>query len=107
LLPSAHDQIEYLRVERCGGDHDGSPIAGLTKLTTLVMTDYRTGKFPEFDEAARISLHGRLVGRRAERGREGAPVQGNRAQAASRVLAGLAMCDADYCDCCGGRSDGE
>ena len=60
LLPSA--EIEYLRVERCGGDHDGSPIAGLTKLKTLVMTDYTTGEFPEFDEAARVSLHGRLVG---------------------------------------------
>jgi hypothetical protein len=48
-------------VARCGGELDGSPIAGLTKLKTLVMTDYRTGKFPEFDEPARISLHGRLV----------------------------------------------
>jgi hypothetical protein len=48
----------------CGGEHDGSPIAGLTKLKTktLVMTDCTTGKFPEFDEAERVSLHGRLVG---------------------------------------------
>ncbi len=60
LLPSA--EIEYLRVERCGGELDGSPIAGLKKLRTLVMTDYTTGEFPEFDEAARVSLHGRLVG---------------------------------------------
>jgi hypothetical protein len=105
LLPSA--EIEYLRVERCGGDHDGSPIAGLTKLKTLVMTDYTTGEFPEFDEAARVSLHGRLVGGELNGGGRGYLCKEIACRLQVECRAGLAMCDAGYCDCCGGRSDDE
>jgi hypothetical protein len=106
LLPSAHDQIEYLRVERCGGDHDGSPIAGLTKLKTLVMTDY-PGEFPEFDEPARISLHGRLVGGELNGGGRGLLCKEIARRLQVECCAGLAMCDMDYCYCCGDCSDGE
>jgi hypothetical protein len=105
LLPSA--EIEYLRVERCGGEHDGSPIAGLTKLKTLVMTDCTTGKFPEFDEAARDSLHGRIVGGDLNGGGRGLLCKEIARRLQVECCAGLAMCDAGYCDWCGGRSDGE
>ena len=104
LLPSA--EIEYLRVERCGGDHDASPIAGLTKLKTLVMTDY-PGEFPEFDEPARVSLHGRIVGGELNGGGRGLLCKEIARKLQVECCAGLAMCDADYCDCCGGRSDDE
>ena len=107
LLPSAHDQIEYLRVERCGGDHDGSPIAGLTKLKTLVMTDCTGREYPDFDEAARDSLHGRLVGGELNGGGRGLLCKEIARRLQVECCAGLAMCDADYCDCGGGSSDGE
>jgi hypothetical protein len=107
LLPSAHEQIEYLRVSRCGGELDGSPIAGLTKLKTLVMTDYTTGKYPEFDEAARNSLHGRLVGGELNGGGRGLLCKEIARRLQVECCAGLAMCDEDYCDCCGDCSDGE
>lgn len=98
--------IEYLRVERCGGDLDGSPIAGLTKLKTLVMTDYTTGEFPEFDEAARVSLHGRLVGGDLNGNGRGYLCKEIARRLQVECCAGLAMCDAD-CYCCGDCSDSE
>ncbi len=101
LLPSAHEQIEYLRVERCGGDHDASPIAGLTKLKTLVMTDY-PGEFPEFDEPARVSLHGRIVGGELNGGGRGLLCKEIARRLQVECCAGLTMCDADYCYYCGG-----
>jgi hypothetical protein len=104
LLSSA--EIEYLRVERCGGDHDGSPIAGLTKLKTLVMTDYTTGEFPEFDEPARVSLHGRLVGGELNGNGRGLLCKEIARRLQVECCAGLAICEAD-CDCGGGCSDGE
>jgi hypothetical protein len=104
----SYAQIEYLRVVRCGGEHDGSPIAGLTKLRTLVMTDC-TGRFPDFDEAARVFLHWRLVGGELNGGGRGClcKVIARRLQVRKpeRESAGLAMCDSD-CDC-GGCSDCE
>jgi hypothetical protein len=103
LLPSAHDQIEYLRVERCGGDLDGSPIAGLTKLKTLVMTDCTTGEFPEFDEPARVSLHGRLVGGELNGNGRGLLCKEIARRLQVECCAGLAM----YCYCCGDCSDSE
>ena len=105
LLPSA--EIEYLRVARCGGELDGSPIAGLTKLKTLVMTDCTGREYPDFDEAARISLHGRLVGGELNGGGRGLLCKEIARRLQVECCAGLAMCDADYCDCCGDCSDGE
>jgi hypothetical protein len=98
--------IEYLRVERCGGELDGSPIAGLTKLKTLVMTDYTTGEFPEFDEAARVSLHGRLVGGELNGNGRGYLCKEIARRLQVECCAGLAMCDVD-CYCCGDCSDSE
>ena len=98
--------IEYLRVARCGGELDGSPIAGLTKLKTLVMTDCTGREYPDFDEAARISLHGRLVGGELNGGGRGLLCKEIARRLQVECCAGLAMCDAD-CDCGGGRSDGE
>ena len=98
--------IEYLRVERCGGELDGSPIAGLTKLKTLVMTDYTTGEFPEFDEAARVSLHGRLVGGELNGNGRGLLCKEIARRLQVECCAGLAMCDVD-CYCCGDCNAGE
>ncbi len=100
-------QIEYLRVTRCGGELDGSPIAGLTKLKTLVMTDCTGREYPDFHEAARDSLHGRLVGGELNGGGRGLLCKEIARRLQVECCAGLAMCDADYCDCCGGRSDDE
>ena len=104
--------IEYLRVARCGGAHDGSPIGGLTKLQTLVMNDC-TGEFPDFDEAARLALHGRIVGGELNAGGKGCLckviVRTLQVRKPERESAGLAMCDSDCClPCdCGGCSDCE
>jgi hypothetical protein len=93
-------------VERCGGEHDGSPITGLTKLKTLVMTDCTGREYPEFDEPARISLHGRLVGGELNGGGRGLLCKEIARKLQVECCAGLAMCDADCC-CCGDCSDGE
>ena len=104
--------IEYLRVARCGGEHDGTPIGGLTKLQTLVMNDC-TGEFPDFDEAARLALHGRIVGGELNAGGKGCLckviVRTLQVRKPERESAGLAMCDSDCClPCdCGGCSDCE
>ncbi len=104
LLPSA--EIEYLRVARCGGELDGSPIAGLTKLRTLVMTDCTGREFPEFDEPAIVSLHGRLVGGELNGGGRGLLCKEIARRLQVEGWAGLAMCDAD-CYCRGECNDGE
>jgi hypothetical protein len=104
LLPSA--EIEYLRVARCGGELDGSPIAGLTKLKTLVMTDCTGREYPDFDEAARVSLHGRLVGGELNGNGRGLLCKEIARRLQVECCAGLAICEAD-CDCGGGCSDGE
>jgi hypothetical protein len=102
LLPSA--EIEYLRVARCGGELDGSPIAGLTKLKTLVMTDCTGREYPDFDEAARDSLHGRLVGGELNGGGRGLLCKEIARRLQVECCAWLAMCD---CCFCGGCSDDE
>jgi hypothetical protein len=70
-----------------------------------MMTDY-PGKFPDFDEAARISLHGRLVGGELNGGGMGLLCKEIARRLQVECCAGLAMCDVD-CDCGGGCSDGE
>jgi hypothetical protein len=65
------------------------------------MTDY-PGKFPEFDETARISLHGRLVGGELNGGGRGLLCKESARRLQVECCAGLTMCDADYCYCCGG-----
>lgn len=95
--------IEHLQVARCGGEHDGSPIAGLTKLKTLVMADCMGG-FPDFDEAERVALHGRLVGGELNAGGTGCLckviVRALQVRKPERESTGLAMCDSDCCGPC-------
>ena len=67
------------------------------------MTDCTGREYPDFDEAARVSLHGRLVGGELNGGGRGLLCKEIARRLQVECCAGLTM----YCYCCGGRSDGE
>jgi hypothetical protein len=68
------------------------------------MTDCTGREYPDFDEAARISLHGRLVGGELNGGGRGLLCKEIARRLQVECCAGLAMCD---CCFCGGCSDDE
>ena len=95
--------IEHLRVEGCEGLSDVSPVAGLTKLKTLVMHGCRMD-YPDFDEAARVGMKAKLLS--GELNADGAgflcKVVGRRLdiRRAEREAARLVRCDAGCCGPC-------